>query len=108
MLAYIFYLFNHLKVALLIILFIRASDDGILESRMKCKARQIGDQNAKVRMVNFVIMVVNAISVLESMERGHAETKRYTKIIAEAFNNPFLSFKGIMGSLIYSVSNVTQ
>lgn len=71
----------------------RASDDSKIKSRMKYKNRQLGSSNGKVRMVNFVVMVVNGLSVLESMISDDPEKKQYTKTIATAFKNPLLSFK---------------
>nr|GMD12262.1 Phosphate import ATP-binding protein like [Ipomoea batatas] len=48
---------------------------------------------AVARPINFVVFVVNAVSVLESMEGRDETEKRYTRVVSKAFNRPFLSFK---------------
>lgn len=73
---------------------VRASDGAILKATMKCKARCNGNISGKIRAVNFVIMVVNGLSVLESMNSYDEGQKLYNRMIATEFNNPFLSFKG--------------
>ncbi|XP_031099901.1 uncharacterized protein LOC116004107 [Ipomoea triloba] len=50
---------------------------------------------AVARPINFVVFVVNAVSVLESMEGRDETEKRYTQVVSKAFNRPFLSFKSI-------------
>ncbi|XP_059626247.1 uncharacterized protein LOC132269175 [Cornus florida] len=76
-------------------LVIRDSDSSSVKTRMKYKDRQIG-YYSEIRKVNFVIFVVNGLSVLKSMDSSDdvaaAET-RYIQIIATTFNCPFLSFK---------------
>ncbi|KAK3017466.1 hypothetical protein RJ639_006416 [Escallonia herrerae] len=72
---------------------IMKSDSAFLKSRMKCKARQDGYCSSETRMVNFVIFVVNGLSVLKSMESNDGADKMYTEMIATMFNCPFLSFK---------------
>ncbi|KAK3029407.1 hypothetical protein RJ639_039751 [Escallonia herrerae] len=72
---------------------IMKSDSAILKSRMKCKARQDDYSTSETRMVNFVIFVVNGLSVLKSMESNDEADKMYTEMIATMFNCPFLSFK---------------
>ncbi|KAK2995155.1 hypothetical protein RJ640_025385, partial [Escallonia rubra] len=72
---------------------IMKSDSALLKSRMKCKARQDGYYSSEMRMVNFVIFVVNGLSVLKSMESNDEADKMYTEMIATMFNCPFLSFK---------------
>ncbi|KAL3517841.1 hypothetical protein ACH5RR_020430 [Cinchona calisaya] len=71
----------------------RASDGAILKTTMKYKARRKGNLSGKVRVVNFVVMVVNGLSVLESMDGYDEGKKLYNRMIATDFNNPFLSFK---------------
>ena len=42
--------------------------------------------------MNFVIFVVDGLSVLKSMD---AKDDQYNEILFETFNYPFLSFKGM-------------
>lgn len=74
-------------------LVIRDSDGLNLRTRMKSKARWIGYDASKVRMVNFVIYVVNGLSVLKALDSKEAEDKHYTQLVASTFNSPYLSFK---------------
>ncbi|XP_051152978.1 uncharacterized protein LOC127266679 [Andrographis paniculata] len=70
----------------------RKSDNKVLRARLKCKNRTT-PSFTKYRTVNFVIFVVNALSILEEMD-GDAENKwQYSQMIATNFNNPLLSFK---------------
>lgn len=45
-------------------------------------------------MVNFVIFVVDAVSVLKSMESDGLEDVLYMEMITKVFKHPCLSFKG--------------
>ncbi|KAK9281515.1 hypothetical protein L1049_004418 [Liquidambar formosana] len=74
-------------------LVIRDSDSLSLRNRMKSKARQNGYNSSENRMVNFVIYVVNGLSVLKSMDNDDTADTNYTKMIATTFNSPYLSFK---------------
>jgi hypothetical protein len=78
----------------------RGSDSPSLRTSMKCKARWNGFLSREIRMVNFVIFVVNGISVLKSMDSNDDSDMKYIQTIAEAFSYPYLSFKGIRTSLI--------
>ena len=61
---------------------------------MKFKAIKNGCVSSERRTVNFVIFVVNGLSVLKSMNNEDAD-KQYTELIASAFNCPYVSFRGI-------------
>ncbi|KAL7172812.1 hypothetical protein ACSBR2_032312 [Camellia fascicularis] len=74
-------------------LVVRDSDSSTLKTRMMCKARQSGYYSSEIRMVNFVIFVVNGLSVLKSLDSDDEAEKNYTQLIATSFNCPFLSFK---------------
>ncbi|XVF72302.1 hypothetical protein PTKIN_Ptkin12aG0109900 [Pterospermum kingtungense] len=72
-------------------LVVRKSDDPNLRRMMKRLIRELGWQSCKTRTVNFVIFVVDGITVLKSMEGdGLAE---YMQMITRAFKCPYLSFK---------------
>lgn len=60
-----------------------------------CKARDDGYLSSEIRKVNFVIFVVNGLSVLKAIESDEDAETRYTQMIASAFNCPYLAFKGI-------------
>ncbi|XP_031100270.1 uncharacterized protein LOC116004379 isoform X2 [Ipomoea triloba] len=70
----------------------RASDDVGFETRMECNAHD-GYLFIEARPINFVVFVVNALSVLEAMEGEDETMKCYTQVVSKAFNSPFLSFK---------------
>lgn len=70
----------------------RKSDNADLKALLKCKDLR-SCSSSQFRTVNFVIFVVNGLSVLESMDNGDKEKQQYTQIIASNFNNPLLSFK---------------
>ncbi|XP_062174416.1 uncharacterized protein LOC133879722 [Alnus glutinosa] len=72
---------------------IRGSDSPSLRTSMKCKARWNGFPSREIRMVNFVIFVVNGISVLKAMDSNDDSYMKYIQTIAEAFSCPYLSFK---------------
>ncbi|KAL6955687.1 cyclin-dependent kinase [Sarracenia purpurea var. burkii] len=73
-------------------LVIRDSDSSYLKTRMKYSARQSGYSSSKIRMVNYVIFVINGVSVLKSLYRDD-EAKQYTEMVAATFSCPFLSFR---------------
>lgn len=81
-------------------LLLRDSDRASLRTYMKGKARWNIFLSREVRMVNSVIVVVNGISVLKSMDSNDESDLKYTRTIAAAFSCPYLSFKGIRTSLI--------
>lgn len=64
-----------------------------LKAQLKCKARRCF-YSSQFRAVDFVIFVVNGISVLESMDSDDEMKQQYSQMIASDFNNPLLSFKG--------------
>lgn len=90
--GYDFYLF-HSKY--LLELCIRDSDSPSLISRMKCKARKTCSVSREIRKINFVIFVVNGLSVLKSMDNDEGADTQYTQLIASTFNCPYFSFGGI-------------
>ncbi|XP_058206355.1 uncharacterized protein LOC131319918 isoform X2 [Rhododendron vialii] len=74
-------------------LVIRETDSSSLKTRLKCKARQSGYGSHEIRMVNFVIFVVNGVSILKSMYTDDEAEKQYSQMVATTFSCPFLSFK---------------
>ncbi|GMJ08995.1 hypothetical protein HRI_004568700 [Hibiscus trionum] len=74
-------------------LVIRKSDDYSLRRRMKFKILNLGRQSCKTRSVNFVIFVVDGVSVLKSMEGDDTAEVQYMQMIAKIFKCPCLSFK---------------
>ncbi|KAG6680602.1 hypothetical protein I3842_13G050400 [Carya illinoinensis] len=72
---------------------VRDSDRASLRTYMKGKARWNIFLSREVRMVNSVIVVVNGISVLKSMDSNDESDLKYTRTIAAAFSCPYLSFK---------------
>ncbi|KAF5446432.1 hypothetical protein F2P56_032060 [Juglans regia] len=72
---------------------VRDSDIASLRTGMKGKARWNIFLSREVRMVNSVIVVVNGISVLKSMDSNDESDLKYTQTIAAAFSCPYLSFK---------------
>ncbi|XVE78141.1 hypothetical protein DITRI_Ditri13aG0120100 [Diplodiscus trichospermus] len=71
----------------------RKSDDASLKRRIKCKRRELGWQSCKTRTVNFVIFVVDGVTVLKSMESDDPADVQYLQMITSAFKCPYLSFK---------------
>ncbi|KZV35227.1 hypothetical protein F511_42300 [Dorcoceras hygrometricum] len=69
----------------------RKSDSSYVKVRLKRKARQ--NCHGEVRAVNFVIFVVNGITIFESIGSDNGTNNGYTQMIATTFNNPLLSFK---------------
>ncbi|XP_031099900.1 uncharacterized protein LOC116004106 [Ipomoea triloba] len=63
------------------------------ESFIWCHAQKAYYLPIVARPINFVVFVVNAVSVLESMEGRDETEKRYTRVVSKAFNSPLLSFK---------------
>ncbi|AES79090.1 putative P-loop containing nucleoside triphosphate hydrolase [Medicago truncatula] len=77
-------------------LVIRSKDNQTLTESLKCKGNKKGFFSSKSRKVNFVIYVLNGLSVLNMMENADGAFKaRYIEEIVSTFNfnNPFLSFK---------------
>ncbi|KAK6141854.1 hypothetical protein DH2020_024400 [Rehmannia glutinosa] len=70
----------------------RKSDSGDLKAQLKCKARR-NCSSYQFTPVNFVIFVVNGLSVLESMDSVEEKKKQYCQMIATNFSCPSLSFK---------------
>ncbi|XP_021907155.1 uncharacterized protein LOC110821586 isoform X2 [Carica papaya] len=70
-----------------------ASDSQTFKERLKCKARGHHCQSSDIRMVNFVIFVINGLEVLKSMESANGAEMSYTQMISSAFHTPYLSFK---------------
>nr|XP_043635906.1 uncharacterized protein LOC122607050 isoform X2 [Erigeron canadensis] len=68
------------------------TDNSDLQDRMKGKAHQDGLLSYQRRRVNFVIFVVNGLSVLKCLDSNGADTQ-YTQMVAQVFSSPFLSFK---------------
>ena len=61
---------------------------------MKCKARRTGHASGEITKVNFVIFVVDGLSVLKAMENDEEPNRLYKELIASAFNCPYVSFQG--------------
>ena len=80
---------------------IRNTDNRILKKSLKCKAHKKGFFYSKIRKVNFVIYVVNGLSVLKAMENTGALETQYSETIISTFNSPFLSFTGICKTRFY-------
>lgn len=81
----------------------RNSDSPSIRARMKCKARQSGYNSSKTRLVNFVIFVVNGLSVLKSIDScDDGASQFYIQTIAEMFCCPYLSFRGTAHSLSFA------
>lgn len=76
----------------------RQSDDIMTRNTIKSMVRQGVFSPCKKRVVNFVILVVNGVTILESI---HAKDNGYVDILLETFKYPFLSFKGIVSWLIF-------
>ncbi|KAF9606051.1 hypothetical protein IFM89_022210 [Coptis chinensis] len=71
-------------------LVLRDSDSSCVRKLMKCKAQKTCCSKDK-RMVNFVILVVNAHSVLKSM--SGEDDMQYTRLLEETFSCLYLSCK---------------
>lgn len=72
---------------------IRNSDSPSLRTSMKSKDRWNRFLSSEIRMVNFVIFVVNGISVLKSMDSNDDSETKYSQTLARAFSCPYVSFK---------------
>ncbi|GFP93506.1 hypothetical protein PHJA_001495000, partial [Phtheirospermum japonicum] len=70
----------------------RDSDSKDLKAQLKCKARSICSSD-QLTAINFVIFVVNGLSVLESMDNIDEKKKLYCQMIATNYKCPVLSFK---------------
>ncbi|KAG9449545.1 hypothetical protein H6P81_009510 [Aristolochia fimbriata] len=68
----------------------RSSDDKLTKNAIKLKARHAHSCHSLKRMVNFVIFVVDACSVLKSMVNNDTACLNF---FSSTFNYPFLSFK---------------
>ncbi|CAN6688505.1 unnamed protein product [Malus baccata var. baccata] len=85
-------------------LVIRDSDSQSLRSTMMYKACDDGYLSSE--NVNFVIFVVNGLSVLKSMESDEDAETRYTEMIASAFNSRYLAFKDDKPLLVVTHSDL--
>ncbi|CAL5191929.1 unnamed protein product [Lathyrus oleraceus] len=76
-------------------LVVRSIDNQRLCESLKCKGDdKKGFISSKSRKVNFVIYVVNGLSVLNAMKSAtDASEAQYIKTVVSTFNYPFLSFK---------------
>lgn len=82
----------------------RESDDSDLRTRLKYKAHWQGHPPSTIRAVNFVIFVVNGLSILKSMEGKDDHDVSYMDMVATTYNLPHLSFKGTTVFLILLVT----
>ncbi|CAJ2670091.1 unnamed protein product [Trifolium pratense] len=65
-----------------------------LSKSLKCKGGKKGFFSGKSRKVNFVICVLNGLSVLNVMENARGDFEaQYIEAIVSTFNCPYLSFK---------------
>ncbi|KAL3850430.1 hypothetical protein ACJIZ3_012312 [Penstemon smallii] len=73
----------------------RKSDSLNLKERLKCKARRsrLSCQDRPAMPINFVIFVVNGLSVLESIADDNNMKNRNSQLMSTIFNQPLLSFK---------------
>lgn len=72
----------------------RGMDNKRLSKNLKLKGDKKGFFSSKRRKVNYVICVLNGVSVLNVIENsGGALEARYIQQIVSTFNCPFLSFK---------------
>ncbi|KAK7256108.1 hypothetical protein RIF29_29542 [Crotalaria pallida] len=83
-------------------LVVRKRDDQRLRKSLKCKTHKKGFFPSKIRKVNFVIYVVNGLSVLKAMENTDALERQYTETIVSTFNCPYLSFKDDKPVLVFT------
>ncbi|XP_009348367.2 uncharacterized protein LOC103940015 isoform X1 [Pyrus x bretschneideri] len=74
-------------------LVVRDSDSPSLRNTMMYKDRDDGYLFSEIKNVNFVIFVVNGLSVLKSMESNEDAETQYTEMIASAFKSRYLAFK---------------
>lgn len=71
----------------------RDSDDVHLKSKLNSKARRNSFCAIEAKVVNFVIFVVSAVSVLELMDSDDETERQKTQAVATIFNDPHLSFE---------------
>ncbi|XP_061342392.1 uncharacterized protein LOC133288608 isoform X2 [Gastrolobium bilobum] len=83
-------------------LVVRKTDNQRLRKSLKYKAHKKGFFSSKSRKVNYVIYVVNGLSVLKAMENTGALETQYTETIVSTFNSPFLSFKDDKPVLVFT------
>ncbi|CAL0302796.1 unnamed protein product [Lupinus luteus] len=83
-------------------LIVRKTDDRRLRKSLKCKAHKKGFSPGKIRKVNFVIYVVNGLSVLKELENTDGSERQYTETIISTFNCPYLSFKDDKPVLVFT------
>jgi hypothetical protein len=82
-------------------LVVRSRDSQRLSKSLKCKGGKKGFFSSKRRKVNFVICVVNGLSVLNAMENARGDLEaRYIEAIVSTFNCPYLSFKDDKPALV--------
>ncbi|KAL3615925.1 hypothetical protein CASFOL_040219 [Castilleja foliolosa] len=70
----------------------RKSDRQDLKAQLRCNARR-NCPSSQFAAINYVIFVVNGLSVLESMDSVDGKKKNYSEMIAANFKSPLLSFK---------------
>ncbi|KAH9621470.1 hypothetical protein KSS87_020511 [Heliosperma pusillum] len=69
------------------------SDSPRLKMSLKCKAQQSGTPSKEIKKVNFVVFVVNGLSVLRAMNSHKEEARRYMELVIKTFSCPYISFK---------------
>lgn len=74
-------------------IFTRASDSETLKARLECMDWW-ESSSCQATPIAFVILVVNGLSVLESMDSADETKKGYSEIIKTTFKDPLLSFRG--------------
>lgn len=75
---------------------------------MKCKTRERSWKSCETRTVNFVIFVVDGITVLKSMEGDGPDETQYMEMITRAFMCPYLSFKGTEMLLCFYFTSLVE
>jgi hypothetical protein len=70
----------------------RDTDDDAKIKNLESMGRQYSCLPCKTRKVNFVIFVVDGISILRSID---SNKKEYMDMLCQTFMNPFLSFGGM-------------
>ncbi|KAL2336785.1 hypothetical protein Fmac_011231 [Flemingia macrophylla] len=82
----------------------RNTDNKILREslKLKGKAYKKGYCSSDTRKVNFVIYVVNGLSVLKAMENAGALETEYIETVVSTFNCPFVSFKDDKPVLVFT------
>lgn len=90
------YTYTHRVIShlfLCVCVFLRKSDGVDLKANLMYRARR-KCASSQFRAVGFVIFVVDALSVSESMDSVDEDKKQYSQVIAANFKNPLLSFRG--------------